>query len=53
MYISDIPLDISKTPQENIIAKVNQVNGLTLNFNDFVFEDPQPYSDPIRQDGVE
>ena len=44
MYIDYLPLDISKTAQEIIIEKINAVNGLQLNFNDFVFEDPQPHS---------
>ena len=48
MYIKDIPLDITKTPQENLIAKLNQINGLSLDFNDFVFEDPEPYADVDR-----
>ena len=46
MRIKDIPLDITKTPQEILITKFNQINGLNLNFNDFVFEDPQPYAEP-------
>lgn len=44
MYIDSVALDINKTAQEIIIDKVNAVNGLQLNFDDFVFEDPQVYS---------
>ena len=45
MYLLNIfdylPLDINKSGQEIIIEKVNAVNGLQLNFNDFVFENPE------------
>ena len=44
MYIDYLPLDINKSGQEIIIEKVNAVNGLQLNFNDFVFENPEPHS---------
>ncbi len=44
MYIDFLPLDISKNPKEIIIDKVNAVNGLQLDFDDFVFEDPEAYA---------
>lgn len=47
MYADHIPLDINKTPQEILMEKVNAVNGLQLDFNDFVFEDPQVYSSSV------
>lgn len=44
MYIDNVVLDINKSPEENIIEKVNAVNGLRLNFNDFVFAEPEAHS---------
>ena len=44
MYLDNLPLDITKTPEELIFDKINAVNGLQLDFDDFVFEPPQAYS---------
>ena len=41
MYLDSIPLDISLSPEEIIFQKLNAVSGLNLNYNDFVFSDPE------------
>ena len=38
--ITDLPLDISKSPQQILIDKLNAINGLNLSLDDFTFTDP-------------
>lgn len=47
MYIDSVALDITKSPQEVLIQKINAVNGLQLNFDDFVFETPEAFVNPL------
>lgn len=49
-YFDHIPLDIKKDPREFIIDKINQVNGLSLTWTDWVFEAPETSPHPVWPD---
>lgn len=38
--VSDLPLDITKSPQQILMDKFNATNGLNLSLDDFTFADP-------------
>jgi len=46
-YLSDLALDISKTPQEILLDKFNAVNSLQLTLDDFIVAPPQAVDNVI------
>lgn len=46
-YLSDLALDITKTPQEILLDKFNAVNSLQLTLDDFIVAPPQAVDNAI------
>lgn len=47
MYIDNIPLDITKRPEEILMDRFNAVNGLNLSLDDFVLSPAEVNTDPL------